>query len=160
MSATTLTAPSVSAVRRVIPNTVVTSSGSSPFWGTSPGPRSGQVRTARTTVGTAMARAPARPSGHQRRVGSRPSGNRSGRNTTPMTMPGTKAQLASQLPTGQRQFPLGEPGGQGGVLLGDVEGAQRQAGHQEQPGQQVAPVADHDQGPDGRQDQRVPLPSR
>ncbi|HEV2893977.1 MAG TPA: hypothetical protein VG411_09500, partial [Actinomycetota bacterium] len=68
---------------------------------------------------------------------------------------GPAGQPARQLPTGQRQLPRGEPEGQGGVLLGDVEGAQRQAGHQEQPGQQVAPVADHDQGPDGRQDQRV-----
>ena len=81
----------------VIPNTAVTRSGSSPSGVTSSGPRSGQVPTARTTVGTARATAPARPSGHQRRDGSRPSGNSSTRNTTPMTMPGTKAQLATQL---------------------------------------------------------------
>jgi hypothetical protein len=90
-------APSASAASRVIPNTARTSSGSSPSGVTSAGPRSGQVPTARRVVGTVRARAPARPSGHQRRDGSRPSGNSSTRNTTPMTMPGTKAQLATQL---------------------------------------------------------------
>jgi hypothetical protein len=61
--------------------TVVTSSGSSPTGVISAGPRNGQVPTARTTVGTTAARAPPRPTGHQRRDGIRPSGNSSTRNT-------------------------------------------------------------------------------
>jgi hypothetical protein len=68
---------------------------------------------------------------------------------------GPAGQPAGQLPAGQRQLPRGEAEGQGRVLRGEVEDGQDEAVHQQQPGQQVAAVADHDQGADHRQDQRV-----
>jgi hypothetical protein len=68
---------------------------------------------------------------------------------------GPAGQPARQVAAGQRQPPRGEAEGKGRVLRGEVVHGQGDAGHDQQPGEQVVTVADHDQRPDQREDQRV-----
>ena len=68
---------------------------------------------------------------------------------------GPAGQPARQVSTGQRQPPRGEAQGKGRVLRGEVVHGQEDAAHDQQPGEQVATVTDHDQRPDQRKDQRV-----
>jgi hypothetical protein len=73
-----------------------------------------------------------------------------------MTMPGRLVQVVSQLassPPGSDQCREVRPRASGPYWEEKLKTARVRASARS--GQQVAPVADHDQGPDGRQDQRV-----